>query len=46
LLSGTAHAETIAITGGRLVIGDGTPPIDNGSVLLSATAASPPPGRT
>jgi imidazolonepropionase-like amidohydrolase len=53
LLSGTAHAETIAITGGRLVIGDGTPPIDNGSVLLrdgriaaaGANIAIPPSAR-
>jgi imidazolonepropionase-like amidohydrolase len=29
-----AAAETIAITGGRVVIGDGTEPIDNGIVLV------------
>lgn len=48
-----AHAETLAVTGGRLVIGDGTPPIESGSVLLrdgrvaaaGATLAIPPNAR-
>jgi imidazolonepropionase-like amidohydrolase len=29
-----AHAETIAITGGKLVIGDGSAPIDGGTVII------------
>lgn len=29
-----AHAETIAITGGRVVIGDGSAPIDGGTVVI------------
>jgi len=29
-----AGAQTVAITGGRVVIGDGSPPIDGGTVLL------------
>jgi imidazolonepropionase-like amidohydrolase len=29
-----AAAQTLAITGGRVVIGDGTTPIDNGTVLI------------
>lgn len=29
-----ASAETIAITGGRVVIGDGSEPIDNGTVVI------------
>ena len=29
-----ALAETIAITGGRVVVGDGSPPIDGGTVVI------------
>jgi imidazolonepropionase-like amidohydrolase len=29
-----AHAETIAITGGKVVIGDGSAPIDGGTVVI------------
>ena len=29
-----AHAESVAISGGRVVIGDGTPPIEGGTVVL------------
>jgi imidazolonepropionase-like amidohydrolase len=31
-----ALAQTVAITGGKLVIGDGSPPIDNATVLITA----------
>ena len=34
LLAAPAAAQTIAITGGRVVIGDGSPPIDGGTVVL------------
>ncbi|HEV2865894.1 MAG TPA: amidohydrolase family protein [Allosphingosinicella sp.] len=37
LLAGTASialAETIAITGGRVVVGDGSPPIEGGTVVI------------
>ena len=33
-LSAPAHAETIAITGGKLVIGDGSAPIEGGTVIV------------
>jgi imidazolonepropionase-like amidohydrolase len=33
-MASLASAETIAITGGRVVIGDGTAPIDNGTVII------------
>ncbi len=33
-LSSPAFAETIAITGGKLVIGDGSAPIDGGTVVI------------
>lgn len=35
LISAPAFAQTIAITGGKLVIGDGSPPIEGGIVVLS-----------
>lgn len=35
LLATSAGAETIAITGGKVVIGDGSAPIDNGTVILT-----------
>lgn len=35
LLSAPAFGQTIAITGGKLVIGDGSPPIEGGTVVLS-----------
>ncbi len=38
-------AQTIAITGGRVVIGDGSEPIEGGR-WWCATAAWSPPGRT
>ena len=34
LLAPNANAETIAITGGRVVIGDGSAPIDGGTVVV------------
>ncbi len=34
LTAGPAAAQTVAITGGRVVIGDGSPPIDGGTVLV------------
>jgi imidazolonepropionase-like amidohydrolase len=34
LAAGPAAAETIAITGGRVVIGDGSAPIDGGTVVV------------
>jgi imidazolonepropionase-like amidohydrolase len=34
LASGQAFAQTIAITGGRVVIGDGSEPIDGGTVVV------------
>ena len=34
LLSGTAYADTIAITGGTVAIGDGSQPIPNGIVVI------------
>jgi imidazolonepropionase-like amidohydrolase len=34
LAAAPAAAQTVAITGGRVVIGDGSPPIDGGTVLL------------
>ncbi len=34
LLSGTAFADTIAITGGTVAIGDGSQPIPNGVVVI------------
>lgn len=33
-LSAQAHAETVAITGGKVVIGDGSAPIDGGTVVI------------
>lgn len=33
-ISAPAYAETIAITGGRVVIGDGSAPIDGGTVVI------------
>ena len=33
-LAAPAAAQTVAITGGRVVIGDGSPPIDRGTVLI------------
>lgn len=33
-LAAPAAAETIAITGGRVVVGDGSPPIDGGTVVI------------
>jgi imidazolonepropionase-like amidohydrolase len=35
LLAAPAAAQTIAITGGKVVIGDGTPPIENATVLIT-----------
>ncbi len=35
LVATPAVAQTVAITGGRIVIGDGSSPIDNGTVLIS-----------
>ncbi len=32
--SASAHAETIAITGGKVIIGDGSAPIDGGTVVI------------
>ena len=34
LIASPAAAETIAITGGKVVIGDGRPPIDGGTVII------------
>jgi imidazolonepropionase-like amidohydrolase len=34
LIAAPAAAQTVAITGGRVVIGDGTEPIDNGTVVM------------
>lgn len=34
LLSAPAHAETVAITGGRVVIGDGSEPVEGGTVVI------------
>ncbi|PTQ09868.1 amidohydrolase [Sphingomonas oleivorans] len=34
LIASPLSAETIAITGGRIAIGDGSQPIDNGTVLI------------
>jgi imidazolonepropionase-like amidohydrolase len=34
LAAGTAHAETIAITGAKVVIGDGSAPIEGGTVVI------------
>ena len=34
-LSTPAFAQTVAITGGRVVVGDGTPPIEGGTVVIS-----------
>ena len=34
LLATPAFAETIAITGGRVVVGDGSEPIDGGTVVI------------
>lgn len=33
-LTSPSHAETIAITGGKLVIGDGSGPVDGGTVVI------------
>ncbi|QJB68576.1 amidohydrolase family protein [Parasphingorhabdus halotolerans] len=35
LTAASAAAETIAITGGKVVIGDGTAPIDGGTVIMT-----------
>lgn len=35
LISAPALAQSVAITGGKVVIGDGSPPIDGGTVILS-----------
>ncbi|MFM9851892.1 MAG: amidohydrolase family protein [Sphingomonadaceae bacterium] len=51
LIAAPASAETIAITGGKLVIGDGTSPIENGAVIirdgriLGINIAIPPDAR-
>ncbi len=52
-LAAPAAAQTVAITGGRVVIGDGSPPIDGGTVVIrdgrvvAAGANVPvPPGAT
>jgi imidazolonepropionase-like amidohydrolase len=34
LAAGTAFAQTVAITGGRLALGDGSEPIDGGTVVI------------
>jgi imidazolonepropionase-like amidohydrolase len=34
LAAAPAVAQTVAITGGRVVIGDGSPPVDGGTVLI------------
>lgn len=34
LLASPAHAQTVAITGGKVVIGDGSAPIEGGTVVL------------
>jgi imidazolonepropionase-like amidohydrolase len=34
LVAAPAYAETIAITGGKLIIGDGSAPIDGGTVVI------------
>jgi imidazolonepropionase-like amidohydrolase len=34
LLAAPAFAQSVAITGGRVVLGDGTPPIDGGTVVI------------
>jgi imidazolonepropionase-like amidohydrolase len=34
LAAAPAAAQTVAITGGRVVIGDGSPPVDGGTVLI------------
>jgi imidazolonepropionase-like amidohydrolase len=33
-LSAPAYAETIAITGGKLIVGDGSNPVDGGTVII------------
>jgi imidazolonepropionase-like amidohydrolase len=35
LVASPALAQSIAITGGRVVLGDGTPPIDGGTVIIN-----------
>jgi imidazolonepropionase-like amidohydrolase len=35
LMAAPAFAQSIAITGGRVVVGDGTPPIDGGTVVIT-----------
>lgn len=35
LLAAPASAETLAITGGKLVVGDGSAPVDNGVVIIT-----------
>jgi imidazolonepropionase-like amidohydrolase len=35
LVAAPAFAQSIAITGGRVVLGDGTPPIDGGTVVIN-----------
>lgn len=34
-VAGAAHAQSVAITGAKLVRGDGSPPIENGTVVIS-----------
>ncbi|HEX8363908.1 MAG TPA: amidohydrolase family protein [Allosphingosinicella sp.] len=53
LLAAPAVAQTVAITGGRVVLGDGTPPIDggtvvvaNGRVVAAGRGVAVPPGAT
>ncbi|HYG29114.1 MAG TPA: amidohydrolase family protein [Allosphingosinicella sp.] len=52
-LAAPAVAQTVAITGGRVVLGDGTPPIDggtvvvaNGRVVAAGRGVAVPPGAT
>ena len=53
LAAAPAAAETIAITGGRVVVGDGSPPIDGGTVVVrdgevvaAGAGVAVPPGAT
>jgi imidazolonepropionase-like amidohydrolase len=51
LAAAPAAAQTVAITGGRVVLGDGSDPIDNGTVVIqggrvvaAGAGLAPPPG--
>ena len=42
LTAAPAAAQTVAIVNGKVAIGDGSGPVDNGTVVIRTAASSPP----